>query len=374
MRRFLAFLTVLSLLVVPTLAQANAPIRLIINNVAVQADVPPVIENDRTLVPIRALSEPLGFTVSWDDATETVTLTRGETVIKLTVGKQEALVGDKPVLMDVPAVNRDGRVLIPVRFVSEQLGAKVEWDGTNRTVSVAATVPAPTPVVDPAALELLSKVEALDSIKATGEFEVTVAATGLTMTMNMGMEMYAKGEESLTYTSISMFGESERTGTALYQGQIWQQDAEGVWTKLEDLLPEEQLPLETPTANPIEGLLENPASLTELDQELLKGAEVTVAEKSFEGVTYDVVTVTLDEEALDMGVEDEAMANTEANLSMDFWLTKGTGLPHHMDILMHMVESELEMDMTMDGTFFFEPLEEPIPFPAEILEGAAAQP
>ena len=401
MRRFLVILTVLGLLLMPTMALADEPIRLVVNNVEVQTDVSPVIENDRTLVPVRALSEELGFTVAWDDATETVTLTAGESVIKLTVGQREALVGDRTVLLDVPAVNRGGRVLIPLRFVLEELGAVVEWDEANRIVAVTVPEPAPTPVVDPAALELLSKLEELDNVRIAGEVGVSVGTEGLALTVDAEMETYAQGEDSLTYQTVSMFGMTERTGNALYKGQMWQLDAAGVWSKVEalpeldpaleePLTPPIELPVEpavpssdpnpgaaalNPLANPLESALEDPAALTEMAAEMLNGAEITLSEQSYEGVTYDVVMVSFDAEALGLSGVDAADAAAEGEFTMAFWLAKGTAALHHLDMGMHMttLESGVESAFDMAGIFFVEPWETPIPFPAEILEAAVPQ-
>lgn len=91
-------------------------------------DVPPIIENGRTLVPFRAISEALGAEVSWDPATRTVTVAKDDIVVKLTVDSIEATVNGKTVQLDVPAVVRSNRTLVPLRFLSEALGAYPEWD------------------------------------------------------------------------------------------------------------------------------------------------------------------------------------------------------------------------------------------------------
>ncbi|MCL6449580.1 MAG: copper amine oxidase N-terminal domain-containing protein, partial [Armatimonadetes bacterium] len=100
-------------------------------------DVPPLLENGRTLVPLRALFENLGALVKWEEETRTVTAVKGDLTVRLTIGSTLAYVNDKPVTLDVPAKIVNGRTLIPVRFVSESLGAKVTWDAATRLVSVA---------------------------------------------------------------------------------------------------------------------------------------------------------------------------------------------------------------------------------------------
>jgi heme-binding NEAT domain protein len=99
-------------------------------------DVPPMIENGRTLVPLRAIFEALGAKVDWDGATQTVTAAKGQTVVKLTIGNTAAFVNDQPVNLDVPGKIVDNRTLVPLRFVSESLGADVQWDGDRNRVII----------------------------------------------------------------------------------------------------------------------------------------------------------------------------------------------------------------------------------------------
>lgn len=94
-------------------------------------DVPPVIEQGRTLVPMRKIFERLGAEINWDQETKTVTATKGEQVIELTMGKATAAVNGKKVKLDVPPKIIDGRTLVPMRFVGETLGAKVNYVTTN---------------------------------------------------------------------------------------------------------------------------------------------------------------------------------------------------------------------------------------------------
>lgn len=90
-------------------------------------DVAPVIDQGRTLVPMRKIFEQLGATINWDEATKTVTAVKGDSEIKLTVGKTTVLVKGKSVKLDVPAKVINGRTVVPMRFVGETLGAKVNY-------------------------------------------------------------------------------------------------------------------------------------------------------------------------------------------------------------------------------------------------------
>ncbi len=94
-----------------------------------QTDVPPVILEQRTLVPIRAVAEALGAEVEWDHATKTATITLDGKVLTMTLG--DLIEG-----MDVPAQGIDGRIMVPLRYVSEALGAYVMWFPQDKRIEV----------------------------------------------------------------------------------------------------------------------------------------------------------------------------------------------------------------------------------------------
>jgi len=99
-------------------------------------DVAPYTVNDRTVVPVRVISESFGASVAWDEATETVTITKDDTVIKLTIGKTNATVNGSEVVLDVAPFTENGRTLVPVRFVTEGLGYKVGYEERLETVLI----------------------------------------------------------------------------------------------------------------------------------------------------------------------------------------------------------------------------------------------
>lgn len=95
----------------------------------------PYIENDVTLIPIRAIAEGLGLTVSWDESTSSVSISgRGE--ILLFIDYDVALVNGENVELDVPALLVGERTFVPLRFVSENFGADVSWDENTRTIDI----------------------------------------------------------------------------------------------------------------------------------------------------------------------------------------------------------------------------------------------
>lgn len=100
-----------------------------VDNEAVIYDAAPVIRNDRTLVPIRIITEALGGKVDWNGAAKEVTLSINDKEIKMTIGKMLEKYGVAPVIID-------GRTFVPVRFVADELGANVVWDDATKTVTI----------------------------------------------------------------------------------------------------------------------------------------------------------------------------------------------------------------------------------------------
>lgn len=127
-------------------AQPPKVIRLTIGSAETSVDGEPYIldaapfikpEASRTLVPLRFVSEALGAQVEWRADTRQVIIRDGETGTILTIGSQEALVNSAPVTLDCPAeLLPPGRTFVPVRFISEILGARVEWDQETRGVTI----------------------------------------------------------------------------------------------------------------------------------------------------------------------------------------------------------------------------------------------
>lgn len=131
-----AFVVLFSLLV--SAGAAIAAPRVVLNGQELSFDVPPTIEEGRTLVPMRAIFEALGAEVGWDGATRTVTAAKSQTTIRLTIGVKVAYRDGVSVTLDAPAKIINGRTLVPLRFVSEALGCKVDWDTKTQTVTIAS--------------------------------------------------------------------------------------------------------------------------------------------------------------------------------------------------------------------------------------------
>jgi hypothetical protein len=101
----------------------------------------PIIKNNRTLVPIRAIIESLGGTIAWDGTAKKVTLALGSTTMQLWIGSSTAKVNGKDIHIDkddpkvVPEII-NSRTMIPLRFVAENLGCDVLWESNTQTVTI----------------------------------------------------------------------------------------------------------------------------------------------------------------------------------------------------------------------------------------------
>lgn len=107
-----------------------------LNTIDMVLDQPPTIINSRTLVPVRFIAEGFGAEVSWNPATREVTLVDGTTEIRLTIDSYVAYVNGERRVLDVAPTIINSRTMLPVRFISENLGATVGWDDATRKVTV----------------------------------------------------------------------------------------------------------------------------------------------------------------------------------------------------------------------------------------------
>lgn len=142
----------------------------VVNGENVTLDVAPYIDPDsgRTLVPIRFVSESLGYTVGWNDEEKAVSifnkidmLTLDESkdyeyfrsistykYVRLTIGSNVAVISDEYILgeyifmqevpIDQAAIIKDGRTMVPVRFISERMGLDVQWDGSTKKITITS--------------------------------------------------------------------------------------------------------------------------------------------------------------------------------------------------------------------------------------------
>ncbi|MDO5397362.1 MAG: stalk domain-containing protein [bacterium] len=195
----------------PSTPASNA-ISVKLNGTALSFDVAPQIINDRTMVPMRKIFESLGATVEWDQDTKTVTSTKGDKTITMTIDNPEMKVNDSSVTLDSAPTIVDDRTLVPVRAIAEAFGSTVDWDGDTKTVTIAdgsassdPASPDATPAPAPASFkgyDFAPEVPAYSSISG-----VTVLSEGMT-SFNTFQGVYKNDLQSyITYiTTINNAG------------------------------------------------------------------------------------------------------------------------------------------------------------------------
>jgi N-acetylmuramoyl-L-alanine amidase len=123
----------------PPPARVSTSPRVFLDQKQLTFDVEPIIENGRTLAPLRAIFEAMGAVVEWDNLTRTVTARKGNTTVILAIGSTTPTINGKVYKLDVPARIVNDRTLAPLRFVAEAFGGQVDWDGTTRTINITTS-------------------------------------------------------------------------------------------------------------------------------------------------------------------------------------------------------------------------------------------
>lgn len=122
----------------PGYGQAATNIKIYLNGsqVNISSGVGPEIINSKVMIPIRVVSEQLGYSVKWEQKTKTVTITQGTSTIKMVVGQKTAIVDGSKVTLDVAPIIKSGTTLVPIRFVAEAFGKNVVWDNQEKAVYI----------------------------------------------------------------------------------------------------------------------------------------------------------------------------------------------------------------------------------------------
>jgi len=111
------------------------------------ANTQPQYVNGRVLVPLRGVFEQMGANVFWNQQSHIVTATRAGTDVELTIGNRTATINGSPVTLDVPALVVGGSTMVPIRFVSEALGAQVGWLAADNLVTINTTTAIDTGII-----------------------------------------------------------------------------------------------------------------------------------------------------------------------------------------------------------------------------------
>jgi len=120
------------------LATQSTDVKVILDGRALTFDVQPQTVGGRILIPLRAVFEALGAKVDWNNTTQTVTATKGDTVVVLTIGSTSPTINGQVQTIDQSGVTVNGRAFAPLRFVGEAFGGKVDWNDATRTVTITS--------------------------------------------------------------------------------------------------------------------------------------------------------------------------------------------------------------------------------------------
>lgn len=99
-------------------------------------EIPPVIKDGRTLIPVRAISEGFGADVEWDEEDRTIEITKDDTTIILNLEDETAIVDGEEIELDTKPEIISNRTVVPLRFIAETLGLKVNWDEDESTIEI----------------------------------------------------------------------------------------------------------------------------------------------------------------------------------------------------------------------------------------------
>ncbi len=136
MKRICSIMLCTFMLLTAMVCSAQIPITVELDNIPIAFDQEPVIMNDRTMVPVRAIFEAMGADVSWDPKNKTVTSSLDDVTVMMVINNPVMFVNAEMKAIDAPPVIVNDRTLVPVRALSESFGCKVEWNADKRLVSI----------------------------------------------------------------------------------------------------------------------------------------------------------------------------------------------------------------------------------------------
>ena len=149
-----------------SLVFADTEIKLYIDGEKIETDVAPVIVNDRTLIPVRCFFEKFDAKVNWVESTKQVVIENDDKSIILKIDDKTAYVNNSAVALDAAPVIKNDRTLVPVRFISENLGYNVDWKEETKSVYITSPEPVEEKSVITNVSVTKSKSSSLVTIKA----------------------------------------------------------------------------------------------------------------------------------------------------------------------------------------------------------------
>ncbi len=131
----------------PDRTEAASQVQITLDGSVLSSDVAPYVRQDLnvTMVPLRVIGEGLGAQVDWVPSIKQVTISQGNTAIRMLAGQKQAEINGTIITLEANAEVAAGRMMVPLRFVSSHLGVGVEWDNKNKIVRLSRKAPSPTP-------------------------------------------------------------------------------------------------------------------------------------------------------------------------------------------------------------------------------------
>ena len=218
---------IMTMFAVPVFA-ADPSVGVVIDGQAVTfTDTAPIIDNGRTLVPLRAIFEAMGATVTWDAATSTATGVKGETTVVVAIGSVSPTINGTVKTIDVPAKIVNSRTLAPLRFVCEAFGGTVTWDAATYTASVISaggavvTPPVVTPPA-PAAATAISPSAGTISKSAPADTSIAITWGSATKVTKMlaGSPAYGLTYDPKEGTDYTVTNNGDGTGTFVVKKEL----------------------------------------------------------------------------------------------------------------------------------------------------------
>lgn len=204
-----------------------------VNDQQIALDVAPVIDQGRTMVPLRGILEKMGATVQWDPGAKKVVVAGSGHTVTIQPGSYTAIIDGQAVAQEVAAKVIQGRILVPLRFISESMNAKVIWVSSTRTVEILSGL---TPLQE-RLFEAFVKSEASseghvvmhENIKGSGDpidissdMEATVAANGNDLHIKMGITRQVNGADGLLDEQLAV-------EIIKKNDQIYEKAGDGTW-------------------------------------------------------------------------------------------------------------------------------------------------
>ena len=115
---------------------ANPGIGIYVDNHPLRMDVPPIIIQGRTLIPISALGNALNCKVSWNEKNQSVIIRNNKSIVRLSINSKLAYIDDNPMKLDYPPIIVNSRTMVPLSFVTKALNHSIKWDPVLMNVHV----------------------------------------------------------------------------------------------------------------------------------------------------------------------------------------------------------------------------------------------